>query len=48
MLAGGDVPPTWPSTETERYEAEATPFVRTRYAEVRDLTAERVREEAGA
>jgi xylulokinase len=42
VLAGGDTPPVWPATETESYQADPTPFVRERYAEVRDLTASRV------
>ena len=39
VLAGGDEPPQWPTTETETYEAELTPQVRGRYAAVRDMTA---------
>ena len=38
VLAGGDTPPAWPTTETETYEADPTPAVRARYAEARDLT----------
>jgi xylulokinase len=41
VLAGGSTPPVWPATSTETYEADPVPFVRERYAEVRDLTAER-------
>src|SRR3954466_14777206 len=41
VLAGGDTPPVWPATSTETYEADPVPFVRERYAEVRDLTANR-------
>ena len=41
VLAGGDTPPLWPATSTETYEADPVPFVRERYAEVRDLTADR-------
>src|SRR3954454_18211390 len=40
-LAGGHAPPVWPTTRTETYEADPVPFVRERYAEVRDLTANR-------
>ncbi|MGY1706404.1 xylulokinase [Geodermatophilus sp. SYSU D00697] len=43
VLAGGDTPPVWPSAATEVHEADPVPAVRERYAEVRDLTAERVR-----
>ncbi|HYO36490.1 MAG TPA: xylulokinase [Geodermatophilus sp.] len=42
VLAGGDTPPVWPSAATEVYEADPVPAVRERYAEVRDLTADRV------
>ncbi|WP_369141140.1 xylulokinase [Modestobacter versicolor] len=41
VLAGGSTPPVWPATSTETYEADAVPHVRERYAEVRDLTADR-------
>jgi xylulokinase len=41
VLAGGSTPPVWPATSTETYEADPVPFVRERYAEVRDLTAPR-------
>ena len=41
VLAGGDTPPVWPATSTETYEADPVPHVRERYAEVRDLTADR-------
>ncbi|MCU1607256.1 MAG: xylB [Modestobacter sp.] len=41
VLAGGDTPPAWPTTETEVLEADPQPRVRERYAEVRDLTAGR-------
>jgi xylulokinase len=37
----------WPATSTETYEADPIPFVRERYAEVRDLTASRARSQAG-
>lgn len=42
VLAGGSTPPVWPATSTEVYEADAVPFVRERYAEVRDMTADRL------
>ncbi|MGY5883287.1 xylulokinase [Modestobacter lacusdianchii] len=41
VLAGGDTPPVWPATSTETYEADPVPHVRERYAEVRELTADR-------
>jgi xylulokinase len=41
VLAGGDTPPEWPRPGTEVHEAGPVPRVRERYAEVRDLTAER-------
>jgi xylulokinase len=41
VLDGGGTPPVWPATSTETYEADPVPFVRERYAEVRDLTADR-------
>jgi xylulokinase len=41
VLAGGDTPPLWPATSTRTYEADPVPHVRERYAEVRDLTADR-------
>ena len=43
VLAGGDRAPDWPATDTRTYEADPTPHVRERYAEVRDLTADQVR-----
>ena len=42
VLAGGAQPPEWPASETESYDAEPTPQVRARYAEVRDMTARQV------
>jgi xylulokinase len=42
VLAGTDGPPEWAAADTEAYEAEPTPAVRERYAEVRDLTAHRL------
>jgi xylulokinase len=41
VLAGGEAPPEWPRPGTERHEADPVPHVRERYAEVRDLTADR-------
>jgi xylulokinase len=41
VLAGGDSAPEWPRPGTEVHEADPVPAVRVRYAEVRDLTAER-------
>jgi xylulokinase len=41
VLAGGDTPPVWPATATERFEADPLPQVRERYAAVRELTADR-------
>jgi xylulokinase len=42
VLAGSDSPPQWPASETQAYEAPATPAVRERYAEARDLTVRRL------
>jgi xylulokinase len=39
VLSGSAQPPAWQVGRTETYEADPTPFVRERYAEVRDLTA---------
>jgi xylulokinase len=41
VLAGTAQPPAWQLGRTETYEADPTPDVRARYAEVRDLTATR-------
>jgi xylulokinase len=41
VLAGTDTPPVWTAADTQTFEAEPTPSVRERYAEVRDLTASR-------
>ena len=41
VLAGGAEPPEWPLSGVVATEAEPTPFVRERYASVRDLTAVR-------
>ena len=43
VLAGGDTAPVWPSAATEVHEADSVPAVRERYAEVRELTASRLR-----
>jgi xylulokinase len=43
VLAGGGAPPEWARTGTERHEADPVPHVRERYAEVRELTADRLR-----
>ncbi|OIJ25125.1 xylulokinase [Nocardioides luteus] len=37
-LTGGEEPPSWELAGTETYEADPDPAVRSRYAEVRDLT----------
>ncbi|MEI7056991.1 xylulokinase [Nocardioides sp. CCNWLW239] len=37
-LVGGEEPPTWELAGTQTYEADPDPAVRSRYAEVRDLT----------
>jgi xylulokinase len=42
VLAGGDTPPVWEAADTETFEAEPTPAVRERYAQVRELTAPRL------
>jgi xylulokinase len=41
VLSGAAEPPAWQVGDTRTYEADPTPFVRERYAEVRDLTATR-------
>ncbi|MGY1634317.1 xylulokinase [Geodermatophilus sp. SYSU D01186] len=43
VLHGSGTAPEWPRPGTEVHEADPVPHVRERYAEVRDLTAERVR-----
>jgi xylulokinase len=40
--SGAEAPPEWAAADTVGYDAEPTPAVRERYAEVRDLTAHRV------
>ncbi|MGY1832012.1 xylulokinase [Geodermatophilus sp. SYSU D01180] len=42
VLSGEDAAPEWPRPGTEVHEADPTPAVRERYAEVRDLTAHRL------
>jgi xylulokinase len=42
VLAGGAEPPTWKVASSETYEADPTPAVRERYAEVREMTARRI------
>jgi xylulokinase len=42
VLSGADRPPDWATAATERYEADPLPDVRSRYAEARDLTVNRV------
>jgi len=42
VLAGGESAPEWPTSTTQAYDADSTPHVRERYAEVRDLTAARL------
>ncbi len=39
VLSGADEPPPWPVPDVESAEATPTPHVRSRYAEVRELTA---------
>jgi xylulokinase len=42
VLSGAQAPPDWAAADTEAFEAEPTPSVRERYAQVRDLTAPRL------
>jgi xylulokinase len=42
VLSGAQAPPEWAAADTEVFEAEPTPQVRERYAQVRDLTAPRL------
>ena len=42
VLTGAERPPEWAAADTVGFEAEPTPAVRDRYAEVRDLTAHRL------
>ncbi|MGY1784334.1 xylulokinase [Geodermatophilus sp. SYSU D00698] len=42
VLSGAAAAPDWPRPGTEVHEADPTPTVRERYAEVRDLTAGRI------
>jgi xylulokinase len=39
VLSGGEAAPHWRSTDVQRYDADPTPQVRRRYAEVSGLTA---------
>ena len=41
VLSGAAKPPTWEPAGTTVHEADPTPVVRERYAEVRELTATR-------
>ncbi|ATE53406.1 xylulokinase [Actinosynnema pretiosum] len=41
-VGGADAPPVWTSLTSASFTAEATPFVRERYAEARDLTVPRL------
>lgn len=41
-LAGAATPPSWAASSGETYEADPTPSVRDRYAEVRELTARQI------
>jgi xylulokinase len=41
VLSGDPAPPDWPLPDVASAEVDPTPFVRERYAEVRDLTATR-------
>jgi xylulokinase len=43
VLSGDEQPPDWELAGTSTYEADPTPEVRARYAEVRDLTAGQLR-----
>jgi xylulokinase len=43
VLSGADGPAEWAAADTVTFEAEPTPAVRERYAEVRDLTAHQLR-----
>jgi xylulokinase len=43
VVSGADGPPEWAAADTVTFEAEPTPAVRERYAEVRDLTAHQLR-----
>ncbi len=43
VLSGDQLPPAWPLEAVEVYESAPTPAVRERYADVRELTATKVR-----
>lgn len=47
VRSGADSPPDWRAADTESYVAEPTPWVRDRYAQVRDSTAPRLPERRG-
>lgn len=42
VLSGGDAPPDWEAAGSSVHEADPTPAVRERYAEVREMTATRI------
>ncbi|OZM83668.1 xylulokinase [Pseudonocardia sp. MH-G8] len=42
VLSGAEAPPEWAAADTEVFDADPTPGVRERYAQVRDLTAPRL------
>ena len=42
VLGGADAPPAWDAAGSSTHEAEPTPAVRARYAEVREMTATRM------
>ncbi|WP_238985749.1 xylulokinase [Kineococcus radiotolerans] len=42
VLTGGEAPPDWTLGASRTFEADPTPHVRERYAQVRDLTANRL------
>ena len=46
VLGGEDEPPRWSSSETSLFEADPTPAVRARYAEVSEMTADQIESEA--
>jgi hypothetical protein len=37
MVSGAAEPPVWESADTQTFDAPAAPWVRARYAEMRDL-----------
>ena len=42
VLSGAEAPPDWTLNASQTFEADPTPHVRERYAQVRDLTADRI------